>query len=51
VDNLNQRRESVSGVNVDEELVNMIEYEQAFGAAAQYIQVVNSLSETLLSIV
>ena len=51
VDNLNQRRESVSGVNVDEELVNMVEYEQAYGAAARFIQVVNALSDELLSLV
>ncbi len=51
VGDLESRREQVSGVNVDEELVNMIKYEQAFGAAAQYIQVVNSLSEELLALI
>ncbi len=51
VDDLEARRQQTSGVNVDEELVPMMEFEQAFGAAAQYIQVVNSLSEELLALV
>ncbi|MEM1333936.1 MAG: flagellar basal body rod C-terminal domain-containing protein, partial [Actinomycetota bacterium] len=50
VETLEARREQVSGVNVDEELVNMIQFEQAFAAASQYIQVVNSLNDDLLSI-
>lgn len=51
VDSLESRRQEVSGVNVDEELVAMIQYEQAFAAAAQFIQVVNSLSEEILNLV
>ena len=49
-DNLAQRRASVSGVNVDEELVNMVRFEQAYNAAAQFIDVVNQLQDELLSI-
>jgi flagellar hook-associated protein FlgK len=41
----------VSGVNLDEELVNIIEYEQAFAAAAQFIQVVNQLNDEILSLI
>lgn len=49
-DNLAQRRASISGVNVDEELVNMVRFEQAYNAAAQFIDVVNRLQDELLQI-
>lgn len=45
------RREQVSGVNVDEELVNMIQFEQAFATAAQFIQVVSQTQDELLSLI
>jgi len=47
---LEGRRQELSGVNVDEELVRMIEQEQAFAAASQYLRVVNELSNELLNI-
>ncbi|MEM7307063.1 MAG: flagellar hook-associated protein FlgK [Planctomycetota bacterium] len=47
---LDQLKQSVSGVNVDEELVDMVRFEQAFQAASQYISVVNGLQDDLLSI-
>jgi flagellar hook-associated protein FlgK len=40
----------VSGVNTDEELVHMIEQEQAYNAAAQYLRVVNELTAELINI-
>lgn len=49
-DSLNERRDQVSGVNVDEELVDMIQYEQAYGAAAQFLQVVNQLHDEVLNL-
>lgn len=45
------KRDQVSGVNVDEELVSMIQFEQAYSAAAQYIQVVRQLGEELMRII
>ena len=50
LDGLEARRDQVSGVNTDEELVHMIEQEQAFNAAAQYLRVVGELSNELMSI-
>lgn len=47
---LELRREQLSGVNVDEELVKMIEFEQAFGAASRYISALNALHQDLLDI-
>lgn len=48
---LEQRRDQISGVNVDEELVKMIEFEQNFQAASRYIQVVNDIHNDLLQII
>lgn len=51
VDALDERRLQVAGVNVDEELVDMIQFEQAFGAASQFIQVVNQLQQEILNLI
>lgn len=48
---LEERRAQVSGVNIDEELVDMIQFEQAFAAASQFIQVVNSIHEEVLNLI
>jgi flagellar hook-associated protein 1 FlgK len=50
LDSLQTRRDQLSGVNVDEELVRMIEQEQAYAAASQFLRVVNDLQTELLSI-
>ncbi len=47
---LTAQRESLSGVSMDEEAVNLILYQRAFQGAARYISVVNELLDTLLSI-
>lgn len=49
-DSLSARRAQIAGVNVDEELVNMIQFQQAYGSAAQFIQVVNRTYDDLLNI-
>ena len=51
LDGLQARRDQLSGVNIDEELVNMLEYEQAFTAASQFIRVISDVTNELLSIV
>lgn len=48
---LDQRAQSLSGVNVDEELVDMLEFEQAFQTAARFLSVVNELGQELLNII
>jgi flagellar hook-associated protein 1 len=50
LDTLEQRQSSISGVNVDEELVDLVAYEQAFAAAAQYLSVVNQIGDEILSL-
>lgn len=44
------RRQSVSGVATDEELVNLIKQQQAYSAAARLISVVDEMSKTLISL-
>jgi flagellar hook-associated protein 1 FlgK len=42
-------RQSISGVNVDEELANMIRFQQGYNAAARFITTVNSMLDTLIN--
>ena len=46
---LNEMRQSVSGVSVDEELSNMIKYQHGYAAAARFITVVNSMLDTIIN--
>ena len=46
---LHEMRQSISGVNIDEELANMIKFQQAYSAAARFITVVNSMLDTLIN--
>ncbi len=43
-----QRRDSVSGVNLDEEAAALLKYQQAYQAAAQVIATANQMFQTLL---
>jgi flagellar hook-associated protein 1 FlgK len=47
----NNRRQAVEGVNLDEELVNLTTYQQAFAASARMILAASDLFDTLLNIV
>jgi flagellar hook-associated protein 1 FlgK len=44
-------RDSISGVNLDEEAANMLRFQQAYAASAQIISVANSLFDTLINAV
>jgi flagellar hook-associated protein 1 FlgK len=45
-----ERRQSVSGVSTDEELIKIIQLQAAFSAAARVVSVVDEMYQTLLSI-
>jgi flagellar hook-associated protein 1 FlgK len=45
------QRESVSGVSLDEEAINLARYEQAFAGASRYIGVLDNLATEVLSLV
>ena len=44
------RRASVEGVNLDEELVQLTTYQQAYNASARLIQAVRDMYDVLLTI-
>jgi flagellar hook-associated protein 1 FlgK len=44
-----ERRQSISGVNMDEELANMVRYQHGYNAAARFITTVNSMLDTLIN--
>lgn len=44
------RRESIKGVSIDEEMVNLMKYQQSYAAAARLISVVDELSQTLINL-
>jgi flagellar hook-associated protein 1 FlgK len=45
------RRQSVEGVNIDEELVNLTTYQQAFNASARMIQAARELFDVLTNMI
>ena len=45
---LNDMRRSISGVNIDEELANMIRFQHGYNAAARFISTVNSMLDVLM---
>lgn len=46
--NLGNLRESVSGVNLDEEMANMVAFQHGYNAAARVINVMDKMLETIL---
>lgn len=48
---LRAQQQSVSGVNTDEELINLLAFQRAYQGSARFLQVVDELLETLVSLV
>ena len=46
---LGDRREAYSGVNIDEELSEMIKFQQGYAAAGRYINTINSMLDTIIN--
>lgn len=44
------QRDSVSGVSLDEEAINLLQYQKAFEAAARFIRVADEMTQTILSL-
>jgi flagellar hook-associated protein 1 FlgK len=42
-------RESVSGVNLDEEMTNMLQFQHAYSAAARMITAIDESLDTLIN--
>ena len=49
-DDLDERQKEVSGVNLDEEMSNLIKYQQAYTAAAKLITTAEEMMQTLMQI-
>jgi flagellar hook-associated protein 1 FlgK len=50
LEHLQAQREQVSGVNVDEEMVDLVAHQQAFEAASRFINVVSELTQTVINL-
>jgi flagellar hook-associated protein 1 FlgK len=46
---LSDQKQSISGVNIDQELANMIKFQHGYQAAAQFITVMNNMLNTLIN--
>ncbi len=51
LDNLNAQQQSVSGVNTDEETINLLQFQRAYQASARFVSVVDELFQTLLGLI
>jgi flagellar hook-associated protein FlgK len=47
---LEDERQAVSGVNLDEEMINLVQYQQAFQAASRLINIVNEMTTTIVNL-
>lgn len=50
IDQMQTEQASVSGVSLDEEMTNMIKYENSYKASAKYIQTISAMMEVLMGI-
>jgi flagellar hook-associated protein 1 FlgK len=46
---VSNQRQSVSGVSLDEEMTNLIQYQQAYQASARVMNAINSTLDTLIN--
>jgi flagellar hook-associated protein 1 len=51
IKHLQNYREEVSGVSLDEEMVNLIKYQHAYNAAAKLITTTDEMMQTLIGLV
>ena len=51
LDDVNERRQNYSGVNLDEEAANLLKFQQSYQAAARYMSIQKDLMDELMHIV
>jgi flagellar hook-associated protein 1 FlgK len=44
------QRDAISGVSLDEEAINLLQYQRAYEAAARFIRVADEMTQTILSL-
>ena len=49
VQNIDAARDSVSGVNLDEEMTSMLQFQHAYDAAARFLTAVDQTLDTLIN--
>ena len=49
MDDLRNIRDSISGVNIDEELAEIIKFQHGYNAAAKFVSVIDSLLDTVIN--
>ncbi len=49
VENLKNLRKSISGVNIDEELVNLVKFQHGYAAAARFVTEMNRMLDVLIN--
>ncbi len=47
---LKNQRDSISGVNIDEEMVDLVRFQQAFQASSRFINIVSQMTESLIQL-
>jgi flagellar hook-associated protein 1 FlgK len=50
VNNVDGARDSISGVNLDEEMTNMIRFQKSYTATAKYLNVMNEMLDSLIAL-
>ncbi len=50
VSQLSAQRDAVSGVSLDEEAINLLQYQKAYDAAARFLKVADEMTQTILSL-
>jgi len=51
VHQLENYRESISGVSIDEEMVNLVKYQNAYQAAAKLITTADEMMQSVLNMI
>jgi len=50
-ESLDSQRSAIAGVSMDEEAINLLQYQRQYQASARYISVVDDLTQTLLGLI
>jgi flagellar hook-associated protein 1 FlgK len=50
-DSLQSQRDAISGVNIDEESIGLLDFQRQYQAAARVISTVDQMTQTLLSMI
>lgn len=50
LDSLNNLRDSVDGVSLEEEMINLLQYQKGYEASAKFLSTVDEMMDTLLSL-